>query len=212
MGQSLETDIAIYWSRWAPLWDMLRLVSLNRKYRQESVSVLELSKGMTVLDIACGTGFNFPYLVEAVGERGRIVAIDIAPGMLKRAKKRVRKNGWQNFEFIQGDVSRIQLPNANAATAFWCMVSIPEHRRALENIASSLVSDGKLAVLDFKPIEGFLGPLLNPISRWLFRFTHQDINRKPWRDMEALLANVQLRERRVGGLLSSVYLAWGQKK
>ena len=40
---------------------------------------------MTVLDIACGTGLNFPYLLEAVGDRGEVIAVDIAPGMLERA-------------------------------------------------------------------------------------------------------------------------------
>ncbi len=148
--QRFQTDIAVYWSRWAYLWDpMLRFVRLDRRYRREGVSALALRKGMTVLDIACGTGLDFPYLFEAVGENGRIIAIDIAPGMLERAKERVRKNRWRNFEFIRGDVTRIQLPKADAAAAFWCMISIPDYRAALENIIPSLQDGGRLAVLDF---------------------------------------------------------------
>jgi len=59
-----------------------------------------------------------------------------------------QKNGWNNFEFIQGDVNRIGLPDADAATAFWCMISISEYQMVLENIISSLLSEGRLAVLD----------------------------------------------------------------
>ncbi|HCJ67032.1 MAG TPA: hypothetical protein DHV62_06835 [Elusimicrobia bacterium] len=31
---------------------------------------------------------------------GKIVVVDISPGMLEKAKSRVKKNGWNNFEFI----------------------------------------------------------------------------------------------------------------
>ena len=208
----VQTDIAAYWSRWARLWDpMLKLVSLDRRYRKEGTSVLGLKKGMTVLDIACGTGLNFPYLFEAVGDRGRIIAVDVAPGMLERATERARKNHWSNFEFIQGDASQVHLPEADAAAAFWCMVSIPNYRTALENIASSLHTGGKLAVLDFKHIDGFPGLLLNPIFGQICRLTHQDVSRQPWRDMQKLLTDVKMQEWKCGAILASVYLAWGIK-
>jgi len=41
--------------------------------------------------------------------------------MLQKAKEQAQKNGWNNFEFIRGDVSRIELPDADAATAFWLL-------------------------------------------------------------------------------------------
>jgi len=210
--KGLQTDIAAYWSRWARLWDpMLKLISLDRRYRKEGISALGLKKGMTVLDIACGTGLNFPYLFEAIGDKGRIIAVDVAPGMLERARERVLKNHWSNFEFIQGDVCQIQLPEADAAVAFWCMVSIPNYRTALENIISSLRPGGKLGVLDFKTMDSLPGPVVNPIFRQICRLTHQDVDRQPWRDMPRLLTNVEMREWKYGGILASVYLAWGAK-
>ncbi|MBI4303689.1 MAG: methyltransferase domain-containing protein [Chloroflexi bacterium] len=208
-----QTDTAAYWSRWARFWDpMLRLVSLDQRYRKEAISMLDLRKEMTVLDIACGTGLNFPYLFEAVGDRGKIIAVDIAPGMLERARERARKNHWSNIEFITGDVSQIQLPEADAAAAFWCMVSIPNYRTALENIVSSLRPSGRLAILDFKPMDNFPGLLFNPIFRQICHLSHQNVERQPWRDMRGLLANVEMQEWKFGGMmLASVYLAWGEK-
>ncbi|CAG1009727.1 MAG: class I SAM-dependent methyltransferase [Candidatus Methanoperedens sp.] len=212
-GNSI-TDLSSYWNRWASVWDiMLRLVGLDCRYREQGISVLNLRKGMTVLDIACGTGLNFPYLFQAVGPEGRIIAVDIAPKMLQKAKERANKNGLNNVEFIQGDVSLIELPYADAAPAFWCMISIPEHQMALENIISSLLSGGRLAVLDLKFINDFPGAILNPIFNQICRFTHQDVNREPWLYMEQLIDNVKMREWKLGGLLlSNVYLAWGEKK
>lgn len=210
--RGFQVDIAEYWSRWAHVWDpMLRLIRLDHRYRSEGISVLDLKEGMTVLDIACGTGLNFPYLFEAVGNNGKIIAADIAPGMVERARQRVQKHGWTNFEVFQGDVSYIQLPEADAAVAFWCMISIPNYRTALENIISALRPGGRLAVLDFKRMDGFPGLVFNPIFALICRLTHQDVGRQPWRDMQALLDNVHKREWKYGGYLASVYLAWGAK-
>lgn len=159
------------------MWDiMLRLVRLDCRYREQGISVLNLRKGMTVLDISCGTGLNFPYIFQAVGPGGRIIAVDIAPKMLQKAKERANKNCWNNVEFIQSDVSRIELPDADALAAFWCMISIPEYQMALENIISSFVSGGRLAVIDFKSINDFPGAIFNPVFNQICRFT--DIHMK----------------------------------
>ena len=40
--------------------------------RKEAVSRLDLRRGDRVLEVGCGTGRNFPYLHDAVGDTGRI--------------------------------------------------------------------------------------------------------------------------------------------
>lgn len=207
-----NTEIASYWSKWALVWDsMLRLAGLEKRYRKNAMSALGLKKGQTVLDVACGTGLNFPYLFNGVGPNGRIIAIDIALGMLEKAKVRAQNNGFNNIEFILGDISEIELPKVDVVAACWCMISIRNYRKALEHIIASLYPHGKIAILDFKRIDGFLGPILNPVFEWICRLTHQDVIREPWYDMKRLLRNVQMREWKYGGILSSVYLAWGTK-
>jgi demethylmenaquinone methyltransferase/2-methoxy-6-polyprenyl-1,4-benzoquinol methylase len=211
--RNLNTKIASYWSKWALVWDpMLRLARLDQKYRKDAISVLSLKKGQTVLDVACGTGLNFPYLLNGVGPNGLIIAVDIAPGMLEKAKIRAQNNGFNNIHFILGDVSEIELPKVDAVAACWCMISIPNYHKALENIVESLRPHGKIAILDFKRMNGFPGPIFNPIFEWICRFTHQDVTREPWHDLKRLLGNVQMREWKYGAILSSVYLAWGTKE
>lgn len=215
MIKNLEStdNVTLYWNKWARVWNpFLRSVRLDRRHRREAISVLELHIGMVVLDVACGTGFNFPFLIETIGPEGRIVAIDISPGMLRRAKSYALEIGWNNIEFMLGDVAQIHLPAADAAAAFWCMVSIPDYRGAMRNIVSSLPVGGRLSVLDFKRMEAFPSHLLNPIFEQLCRFTHQDVGREPWRFMEEILQRVEMREWKYAGLLlGNVYLAWGER-
>lgn len=208
-----KTKIASYWSKWALVWDpMLRLTRLNQRYRKEAISVLNLEKSQTVLDVACGTGLNFRYLFNGIGPDGRIIATDIAPGMLDKAKIRAQNNGFNNIEFILGDVSEIELLEVDAVAAFWCMVSILDYKMALRNLVSNLRSGGKLAVLDFKKIDGFPGIFLKPISEKIFQFTHQDIDREPWLYIGQLLTDVKMHEWKLGGILGNAYLAWGEKE
>src|SRR6185437_2798443 len=47
-------------------------------YRQEAVESLHLKPGNTVVDIACGTGANFPMLQERIGQSGKIIGVDFA--------------------------------------------------------------------------------------------------------------------------------------
>jgi len=212
-NQGSPIEVASYWDKWARVWNpFLRFVRLDRRYRREGISVLQLDKGMVVLDIACGTGFNFPFLIEAVGDEGRIVAIDISAGMLRRAKEYAHENGWGNIEFVLGDVAQIPLPSADAAAAFWCMVSIDHYQEALRNIVSSLPVGGRISVLDFKLMDRFPDRLLNPIFEQICRMTHQDIHREPWMFMREILGGVEMREWKYAGLaLGNVYLAWGER-
>lgn len=202
-----------YWSKWAPLWDFaLRAVGLHTKYRKEATGVLGLEKGETVLDAACGTGLNLPYLHDGVGAEGLIVAVDIAPGMLRRAEKRAHRHGFENVEFVLADIASAGFPKVDAVSAFWCMISFPNYRDALARLVDSLRPAGRIALLDFKRIEGAGASLLNPIFENVCRLTKQDVTREPWLDLQRLLGRMEMHEWKYGGLMSSVYLAWGSKQ
>lgn len=65
---------------------------------------LNLKPGSVVLDVGTGTGVFLPYLLSKVGERGKIVALDIAEDMLAVARD---KNLGNNIRYLQADISRI---------------------------------------------------------------------------------------------------------
>jgi SAM-dependent methyltransferase len=66
-----------------PVLDALRAVPGARK--------------KTVIDLGCGTG---PLLPELLGRFGTVVALDFAPGMIKRAKKRLGHDAAKNVTFL----------------------------------------------------------------------------------------------------------------
>jgi demethylmenaquinone methyltransferase/2-methoxy-6-polyprenyl-1,4-benzoquinol methylase len=61
--------------------------------RQQAVELLKLQEGDRVLDIGCGLGGSFPYLVHAVGPSGQVVGVEISPVISVNARNRIETNG-----------------------------------------------------------------------------------------------------------------------
>ncbi|SDY66278.1 Methylase involved in ubiquinone/menaquinone biosynthesis [Modestobacter sp. DSM 44400] len=87
------------------------LISLERwlyaRPRARALALLGAQPGDTVLDLGCGTGLNFPALVQAVGDTGRVIGVDASAGMLTAAADRVRGAGWNNVTLIHDDITDI---------------------------------------------------------------------------------------------------------
>jgi SAM-dependent methyltransferase len=76
-----------------------------RPVRQKAVELLNLREGNRVLDVGCGPGGSFPYLVRAVGQSGQVVGVEISPEISINARRRIEKNGWRNVEVIEARCS-----------------------------------------------------------------------------------------------------------
>lgn len=62
-----------------------------------------------VLDIATGTAFVAILAARLVGERGRVVGVDISAGMLDQAAQAVAAAGVANVDLIQADAETLNL-------------------------------------------------------------------------------------------------------
>lgn len=75
------------------------------KQRRRAVESLHLRPGDRLVDIACGTGLNFPLVERLIGPVGRIVGVDLTDAMLAQAQQRAEANGWTNVSLVQGDAA-----------------------------------------------------------------------------------------------------------
>jgi len=65
--------------------------------------------GDEVLDIGAGSGTDTLIASRLVGERGKVWALDITPGMLTKLRATVHAADIRNVEVIEGDAERIFL-------------------------------------------------------------------------------------------------------
>lgn len=75
--------------------------------RRRALDLVGTHAADTVLDLGCGTGFNFPRLVDSIGPDGRVIGVDASAGMLSVAQQRIRAAGWRNVTLIRGDVTEL---------------------------------------------------------------------------------------------------------
>jgi ubiquinone/menaquinone biosynthesis C-methylase UbiE len=93
---------ALYESAIVPIWQEVYDSLLGRA---------KISQGSRVLDVGTGTGEVAIRLERLVGPRGRVVAIDAQPEMLRIAVHKAKDRGSDNIEFLQMSMEDMVLPD-----------------------------------------------------------------------------------------------------
>jgi predicted methyltransferase len=123
----------------------------ERQKPRDIVDALDLKPGSAVADVGTGTGFMLPYLSQAVGDSGHVIAEDIQSDFLDKAKMKVQLDRLNNVQFILGTDHDPKLP---ADTLEGVLVLDVYHHfdypeTMLEHIRDSLLSDGKLVIVEY---------------------------------------------------------------
>ena len=159
-----------------------------RAQRLRAIRALDLHVGHCVVDVACGTGLNFPLIEKVIGPSGRIVGVDLTDAMLAQARRRVEANGWGNVSLVQADVADFDFPPAlDRILCTYALTQVPECARVITRGSASLSEGGRWVVLDLK--------LPANLPRWLTRFVATSvrpfasmdewIERRPWDAIDA---------------------------
>ncbi len=187
----------------------LTFLGQERKLRSKVAEALRLKPGGTVLDIACGSGRNFPSLQKAVGETGRLIGFDYSAEMLEAAGRLVDAHQWQNVRLLLGDAAELDISDGNidAAVSTLGISAVPDYRKAIGRVRDVLKTGGIFAVCDAKPFEGPFA-ILNPLIRPLYGKTAAwNPNQNIPQAMRDVFGNVRI-EKHLGG---AFYIAVSEK-
>ena len=170
--------------------------SFLRPVRQKAVELLRLKEGDRVLDVGCGPGGSFPYLVCAVGHSGQVVGVEISPVIVINARRRISKNGWRNVQLIEADARTVHLTGTfDGLLMFATDVILLEE--ALENIFPHLRETARVVAFGAKLTGNRLGTILNPLLKLLFKLTFATTpkpDHQPWRIVAKRLENLDVEE------------------
>jgi len=162
----------------------------ERAQRRRAIQALGLRAGDSVIDIACGTGLNFPLIEEAIGPDGRIVGVDLTDAMLAQAQDRIEKHGWSNISLVQSDAAEFDFPTeVDAILSTYALTQVPGCAEVIAHGAAALSAGGRLAVLDLKVpgnTPGWLAQLGTAIVR-PFASIDEWITRRPWEAIRAAM-------------------------
>jgi len=116
-------DSAEGWKRWWPTFERAAQVVNDRL-----VALAAVRAGNRVLDIATGSGEPALTAARAVGQSGRVVAVDMSPGMLAIARERIDAAGLTNVDLVESDVESMSLkPHSfDAVLCRWGLMFMPD--------------------------------------------------------------------------------------
>lgn len=119
--------------------------------REKVLAVLDVKPGMAVADVGAGTGLYTRMFAKAVGEKGKVLAVDIAQEFLDHIAKSAKDQNLGNVTTILGKDISAELPANSADLVFVCDTyhHFEYPARMLASIHKGLKEGGRLAVVDF---------------------------------------------------------------
>ncbi len=157
---------------------------MNKGLRLVGIRMFRPAKGMTVLDVGCGTGAHLELLKRYDCD---LYGLDMSPAMLEAAQKRL------------GDAAELQLGDATdmpyEEDKFDLIITMlalhempPETRSAvITEMKRVLKGDGRILLIDFNP--GRAEPLQGWVSKAIIFFSELAAGREHYRNYRHFMAN-----------------------
>lgn len=161
------------WALRSRIYD--RLEASDRRRRAAKRNLFQRIRGRTLL-VATGTGIDLQHLPA-----GDVVAFDLSPAMLARARRRVH-DGPACVRLLRADALRLPFPNESFDTVL-TSCTMPHPVRALREIHRVLRPEGRLLMFEHvRSRQAVLGFALDAMTLWT-RLTGTDMNRDTLRSV-----------------------------
>ncbi len=127
------------------------------------IAALAVHTGDTVADVGAGTGYFALPLSFAVGEAGKVYAVDGQSEMLVRLKAKLNQKEVSNIELIHAEAEQSGLPSESCELFFLANLwhEIEDRVAVLLEARRVLKEGGRIAILDWRTdVEPVHGPPL----------------------------------------------------
>jgi ubiquinone/menaquinone biosynthesis C-methylase UbiE len=143
-----------------PDWNSFARTQAGQKWRSQSaamgsamteaiVQAAQVSPGMSVLDIACGSGEPAISLATLLQDSGAVIGVDMAESALKTARERARHRGLANVRFQSADAHHLPFADAqfDRVTSRLGIMFFADLPNALREMRRVLKPSGRVTLL-----------------------------------------------------------------
>jgi phosphatidylethanolamine/phosphatidyl-N-methylethanolamine N-methyltransferase len=153
---------------WAPFYDLVGWGFDGR--RRESLRLLDPRPGERILVVGCGTGADLRYLPDGC----LVLATDLTPAMLQRARPRARPGHL--LAVMDGQQLGVQAASVDAVVLHLILAVVPDPARCLQEAARTLRPGGRMVVFD-KFVAQSRAPLLLRLANIVTNALFTDVTR-----------------------------------
>ena len=120
------------------------------QYPNKVIAELAIQPGQHVADLGAGGGYFTFRIADAVGNTGKVYAVDIDPGMTADLQERAAKDGYRNVEVILAEPNDPRLPEDSVDLVFTCDTyhHLEDRTAYFARLQKSLRPKGRVAIID----------------------------------------------------------------
>jgi len=143
-------------SRWYDLF-----AGSEKKFTEHGLQILDVKPGERALEVGFGTGHSLVKLVQQAEENGLVAGVELSPGMISVARKRIQDDGSErSARMIRGDGTRLPFISHSFDAVFLSftleLFADAEIPVLLEECLRVLKTEGRLGVVSLARRDTFL--------------------------------------------------------
>jgi demethylmenaquinone methyltransferase/2-methoxy-6-polyprenyl-1,4-benzoquinol methylase len=164
-----EAEVRSMFDRIAPTYDRLNTIlsfGADGRWRRAAVRAASLRPGDRVIDVACGSGKLAAELAIAVGPTGRVIGVDLSPGMIDVARR--TQPALAQLEFVVANALALPVADGSfdAATIAFGLRNLADYEAGFRELARVVRPGGRVVCLELSlPRPAWWGRLFHAVFR-----------------------------------------------
>jgi ubiquinone/menaquinone biosynthesis C-methylase UbiE len=128
----------------------MKLMDIFGQYSRRNFETLELKSGQTVIDYGCGPARYIEFASNAVGEEGKVIAVDVHPLAIAKVKGKINNRKLSNVEAVLAEnyTTSIGTETADVVYALDMFHMIEQPNKLLKELGRLVKKDGTIIIED----------------------------------------------------------------